>query len=130
MRLFVPIGESVLQKGIQVFLGGMVGSLLRYLIQLYTSTSIMLWVVNILGSFVLGSLNGYYLKKGTPARLFLTTGMLGAFTTFSTFTGNWFNQLQEHAVLGIFYGLAMTIACFIAAFLGYFLNRGKQAWNG
>jgi len=128
--VLVLIGESVLQNGIQVFLGGMAGSFLRYLVQIYTSTSFMLWFVNVLGSFVLGSLNGYYLKKGTSAKLFLTTGMLGAFTTFSTFTGNWFNQLQDHFLLGIVYGLAMTVACFAAAFAGYFLNRGKQAWNG
>ncbi|MFC7684807.1 fluoride efflux transporter FluC [Ureibacillus sp. GCM10028918] len=115
---------------IQVFLGGMVGSLLRYLVQLYTSTSVMLWIVNIIGSFVLGSLNGYFLKKGKQANLFLTTGMLGAFTTFSTFTGNWFNQLQEHFLLGIYYGVAMTLTCFTVAFIGYVLNRGKLAWNG
>ena len=119
-----------MQNGIQVFLGGMVGSLLRYLVQVYTSTSIMLWIVNILGSFVLGSLNGYFIKNGKPAMLFLTTGMLGAFTTFSTFTGEWFNHLQEHVIHGIIYGLVMTFTCFTAAFIGYFLNRGKPAWNG
>jgi len=119
-----------LQNGIQVFLGGMIGSLLRYIIQLYTSTSIMLWFVNIIGSFALGSLNGYFIRKNQPVKLFLTTGMLGAFTTFSTFTGNWFSELQEHFLLGICYGLAMTLACFTAAFIGYFLNRGKQRWNG
>ncbi|HWK22371.1 MAG TPA: CrcB family protein [Ureibacillus sp.] len=116
--------------GIHVFLGGMVGSFLRYLIQLYTSTSVMLWIVNIIGSFVLGSLNGYFLKKASPPKLFLTTGMLGAFTTFSTFSSNWFTNLQDHFLVGITYGLGMTLACFVAAFIGYFLNRGKQTWNG
>lgn len=124
------IGESFLKNIIQVFLGGMGGTLLRYLVEVYTNSSTMLWIVNILGSFVLGSLNGYYLKKEKPARLFLTTGMLGAFTTFSTFTGNWFTLIHEHFLKGIAYGLTMTIACFTAALIGYFLNRGKQIWNG
>ncbi|MCM3389260.1 fluoride efflux transporter FluC [Ureibacillus chungkukjangi] len=119
-----------MQNLIQVFLGGMLGSALRYLVQLYTNTSIMLWIVNILGSLILGSLNGYFLKNEKPSNLFLTTGMLGAFTTFSTFTGNWFSLLQENLLSGIVYGLVMTLLCFIAALLGYILNRGKQAWNG
>ena len=90
----------------------------------------MLWIVNVIGSFVLGSLNGYFLKSGKSTILFLTTGMLGSFTTFSTFTGAWYSQLQEHLLFGALYGIVMTITCFTAAYIGYFLNRGKQTWNG
>lgn len=111
-------------------MGGMAGSLLRYIIQLYTSTSIMLWMVNIIGSFLLGSLNGYFLKTAKQANVLLTTGMLGAFTTFSTFTESWFYELQEHFLLGVLYAVTMTSACFVAAYIGYFLNRGKNTWNG
>lgn len=119
-----------MRSGIQVFLGGMAGSLLRYMIHIYTSTSVMLWFVNIVGSFVLGSVSGYYLKKAKQANLFLTSGMLGAFTTFSTFTENWFKQLQEHFLLGVVYAIVMTSLCFFAAYVGYLLNRGKKLWNG
>ncbi|MDN4493412.1 fluoride efflux transporter FluC [Ureibacillus aquaedulcis] len=119
-----------MKNGLHVFFGGMLGSLLRYIVQLYTSTSVMLWIVNLIGSFVLGSLNGFFLRNDKPAKLFLTTGMLGAFTTFSTFTGHWFTRLQEHFLLGVLYALAMTFLCFAAAYFGYFLNRGKQTWNG
>ncbi len=45
--------------------------------------------VNILGSLVMGLIAEYWaLKSGLPqsARLFLTTGILGGFTTFSTFS--------------------------------------------
>lgn len=119
-----------MKNGSQVFMGGMAGSLLRYIIQLYTSTSIMLWMVNIIGSFLLGSLNGYFLKTAKQANVLLTTGMLGAFTTFSTFTESWFYELQEHFLLGVLYAVTMTSACFVAAYIGYFLNRGKNTWNG
>ena len=46
-------------------------------------------IVNVVGSFVMGALAGYFaLRPGISqhARLFLTTGILGGFTTFSTFS--------------------------------------------
>jgi len=45
--------------------------------------------INILGSFVMGLLTALFLvKMGLPQhlRLFLTTGLVGGFTTFSTFS--------------------------------------------
>lgn len=46
-------------------------------------------LINVLGSFLMGVLaEGFALRgaAGHPARLFLTTGVLGGFTTFSTFS--------------------------------------------
>ena len=46
-------------------------------------------IINVLGSFLMGVLaEGFALRgaAGHPARLFLTTGILGGFTTFSTFS--------------------------------------------
>ncbi len=114
----------------QVFIGGMVGALLRFSVQTLTTTTIMLWIVNILGSFILGSLNGRFEKKESKYRLFFTTGLLGAFTTFSTFSESWFLQLQKNVAIGIVFGIAMTTASFTAAFIGYFMNRGNRLWNG
>jgi len=45
--------------------------------------------INVLGSFAMGVVVEYWaLKSGLPqpARLFLTTGVIGGFTTFSTFS--------------------------------------------
>ena len=47
------------------------------------------FIVNVLGSFVMGLFAGYFAyRAGIPQhmRLFLTTGILGGFTTFSTFS--------------------------------------------
>ena len=47
------------------------------------------FIVNIIGSFAMGLLAGYFAyRSGFPqhVRLFLTTGILGGFTTFSTFS--------------------------------------------
>ena len=46
-------------------------------------------VINVLGSFLMGVLAEGFALRGAashPARLFLTTGILGGFTTFSTFS--------------------------------------------
>jgi CrcB protein len=46
-------------------------------------------IVNIVGSFLMGALAGYFaFRPGMPQhlRLFLTTGILGGFTTFSAFS--------------------------------------------
>jgi len=46
-------------------------------------------IVNVLGSLVMGLLAGYFALKGEASqswRLFLMTGILGGFTTFSAFS--------------------------------------------
>lgn len=119
-----------MQYWVQVFLGGMLGAVMRFSVQSFTTTITMLWIANVLGSFVLGSLNGYFQRKESKWLLFLTTGMLGAFTTFSTFTENWFHLLQKNVLIGLLFGIGMTVASVLAAFVGYNLNRGKRKWNG
>jgi CrcB protein len=45
--------------------------------------------VNVVGSFIMGLLAGYFALRGSASQawiLFLTTGILGGFTTFSTFS--------------------------------------------
>ncbi len=45
--------------------------------------------VNVIGSFIMGLLAGYFAFRGDASqhwRLLLTTGVLGGFTTFSTFS--------------------------------------------
>jgi len=120
-----------LKNWLVVFLGGSTGATLRFFVQSLSNTSIMLWFVNILGSFLLGCLNGIFIKRNHESlKLFLTTGMLGAFTTFSTFSQSWFMLIKENFVLGIIYGISMTICCYISAFIGYRLLKGERLWNG
>jgi|TARA_R110000868_G_scaffold230183_1_gene483317 CrcB protein len=80
---------------LSVAAGGAVGAVLRYGVN---HATVSLWglnfpiatmIVNILGSFILGLIVGLFAHFGQPApamRTFLITGMLGAFTTFSTFS--------------------------------------------
>lgn len=75
--------------------GGGLGALLRYftasLIQppTWTGFPIGIFTVNVTGGFVMGvitALAALKLNMGPETRAFLTTGVLGGYTTFSTFS--------------------------------------------
>ncbi|RUL56898.1 MULTISPECIES: CrcB family protein [Lysinibacillus] len=122
------INNQKLNNGVQVFFGGVVGATLRFVIQTSVGTLPMLWFVNILGSFLLGSLNGYYERNDSKLKLFFTTGMLGAFTTFSTFSEQAIYLLKENTLVGLLFVLGMSVASITAALVGYLLNRGRKQW--
>jgi CrcB protein len=47
------------------------------------------FTVNVVGSFIMGALAGYFAQRGNPSQawlLFSTVGILGGFTTFSAFS--------------------------------------------
>ena len=80
-----------------VFLGAGIGGALRHGVNLATARAFGIafpWgtlTVNVVGSFAMGALAGWLaLKAGAgwtqPVRLFLATGILGGFTTFSAFS--------------------------------------------
>ena len=57
-------------------------------------------------------------------RLALMTGLLGAFTTYSTFAFEVFRLFQARApMLAIGYGFGTLFACVAAAALGWWLGR-------
>jgi CrcB protein len=78
-----------------VFVGGGIGSLLRHSVNVVcgrlfgTAFPFGTFTVNITGSIVMGLLAGYFAFKGEASqawRLFLMTGILGGYTTFSAFS--------------------------------------------
>ena len=79
-----------------VFLGGGIGAALRHGINVLfsrlfgTSFPYATFFENVSGSLVMGLLAGYFaFRSGESAqhwRLFLTTGILGSYTTFSTYS--------------------------------------------
>lgn len=82
---------------------GSVGAPARYLLDTAVSDRVAAvfpygtLVVNVSGSFALGVLTGLALDHGlgTTAQLVLGTGLLGAYTTFSTFTLETVSLLQS-----------------------------------
>ena len=78
-----------------VFLGGGLGAALRHGINLGvarwfgTTFPLATLFINVSGSLVMGLIAGYFAFRGSDSqhwRLFLTTGILGGYTTFSTFS--------------------------------------------
>ena len=78
-----------------VFIGGGIGSTLRHIINIVsprvlgTGLPYHTFIINITGSIVMGLIAGYLAFKGEasqPWRLFLMTGILGGYTTFSAFS--------------------------------------------
>ena len=78
-----------------VFVGGGLGSTLRHIVNvvsarhLGTAFPYHTFIINITGSIVMGLIAGYLAFKGEasqPWRLFLMTGILGGYTTFSAYS--------------------------------------------
>ena len=83
------------QAYLLVFIGGGIGAALRHAVNVVlgrefgTAFPFHRLFANVTGSLVMGVLAAYFgLRMGSPQwlRLFLTTGILGGYTTFSTFS--------------------------------------------
>ncbi len=82
-----------MKEVIFVFLGGGLGSVLRYFVsKLLNNETLQIplgtFLVNIIGSLFLGFIMGYAIKNNLTENtnlLFLTVGICGGFTTFSAF---------------------------------------------
>jgi CrcB protein len=79
-------------------------------------------IVNVLGSFVIGLFAGYFAFRpgiGQHMRLFLTTGLLGGFTTFSAFSLDAALLIERHAyATAAGYVVGSVFASLVALFVG------------
>ena len=117
---------------IYIFLGGGTGSALRYCIQLLMHERIVpynfpwaTFTVNIFGSFLIGLFYALSERFHLPfeVRLFLTTGLCGGFTTFSTFSHESLLLLRQnqYTVFGLYITLSILLGI-VCVFAG--------AWTG
>jgi CrcB protein len=111
-----------------VTLGGAIGSGARYLLSTCTQS---IWgtafpygtiAVNVIGSFCICAIMqlGISTNAISPAlRLFLTTGILGGFTTYSAFDYETFRFTQQgaYALAALYVGLTL-VGCFAAGIAG------------
>jgi CrcB protein len=108
-----------------VGIGGFAGSILRYItVSFFQRVNLQFpfgtLTVNILGSFVLGTVVGWMIQRGEndSMRLLLITGVCGGFTTFSAFAFENVNLLEQklamtsitYIVASIFIGVGAVIA--------------------
>src|SRR3954452_4538686 len=83
-------------------------------------------VINIAGSFAMGLFIAILTRRGgsNELRLFIATGVLGGFTTFSAFSLDFATLWERGAALPAFgYALVSVIGAIIALFLGLWLAR-------
>jgi len=113
-----------MKNAILVGLGGMIGALLRYTVSISIPDIFVLWVVNGAGSFTLGWFAGRATTTGKTASILWTTGVLGSFTTFSTFSAEWLNIAQNDIGFAVLYAVAMTVWSFILAAFGMIWGKG------
>ncbi len=112
-----------------VLIGGAMGSLLRYGINLGTLAHGFPFgtlMENILGSFLLGVLTGWflYIKPAEWVKVGLGVGLCGGFTTMSTLAGDVFLMgSQVNTVLTATYLLSSVIGGLLFAFIGIILGR-------
>lgn len=108
-------------------LGGFVGAILRYWVSGWIQSGLITFPlgtlgVNFIGSFILAlvmylsEFKGYFNEE---ARVFLTIGLLGSFTTMSTFGYESFKLLEQNEMMlfsaNVFGSVALTL---LAIYLG------------
>lgn len=120
---------------VAVFVGGFVGTVLRFLCTLSTPASSLFspWIINVAGAFVLGLLVSWlWVKPNTPEwiKAGLGTGVLGGFTTFSAIAlamGSAFLPFQATTTPATVTSVAVLFVVelllgFLAAWLGLVLG--------
>jgi CrcB protein len=111
-------------------LGGFIGALLRYWISGWIQGSGLAFPwgtlgVNFIGSFFLSLLMYLSEFRGTfdeETRIFLSIGLLGAFTTMSTFSYETFRMIEQKEILLVGLNITGTVVLtLVAIYLGKLL---------
>ena len=110
-----------------IALAGAVGALARYGIGVAAGPQPYPWAtlgINVAGSFLLGGLLTVAPRLPEPLSVALAVGLLGAFTTFSTFSAETLVLLRTgHIVAAMSYATASVVLGLAGAAFGYWLLR-------
>jgi CrcB protein len=109
-----------------VGLGSFIGGISRYLVSLFIQNKVLstfpygTLAVNIIGCFLIGIIYGFSDRGNMNAewRIFLATGIMGGFTTFSSFSNETVSMLRDaqylqavsYIAFSLIVGLAATFA--------------------
>lgn len=129
----VPVLLPSMSQILAIAGGGALGALLRY----WMSTGVHAFMgrgfpygtltVNVLGSLLMGFLYIWLLERSignASARAFLLIGLLGSFTTFSTFSIETLNLMESgEFTKALVNTLLSVVLCIAAAGLGVFMAR-------
>lgn len=116
---------------IAVFIGGGIGASLRYLFSLWVNKNFGLtywatFLINVSGCLFLGFVATFAILHTNSSfsqfKIFLTTGIAGGFTTFSTFSLENINLLKEGNVLkSVVYMGASSFFGLLGIYIGFWL---------
>lgn len=115
--------------GLGSFLGGIARYWLSGVVHLWTGVMFP-WgtlTVNVIGSFIIGFLYSLFSPTGlflvsSETRYFLTIGICGGFTTFSTFSLETLNLFQEGEFFKVGLNIIVTVLlCLLFVWLGHLL---------
>ncbi|MEM8665664.1 MAG: fluoride efflux transporter CrcB [Pseudomonadota bacterium] len=120
---------NALSASALVALGGAIGALMRF----WLAVGVVGWlgahlpfatfITNVTGSFIIGAAS-VLIGGNPPVVAFLITGVLGGFTTFSTFSLETVRLLEAGRVVdGMGYAGLSVVACVIGAALGMLAAR-------
>lgn len=135
-----------MRKYLYIGLGGALGSLIRYLMSNFIASRARVnlplntFIINITGCLLLGfimTLALEFVKMNTDLRLAVTTGFIGSYTTFSTFTNEMNAMLMNNkTVVFALYLLLSLGAGIVSIWLGtitarkYFSRKPELASEG
>jgi CrcB protein len=118
-----------------VGLGGFIGSVLRYLLGGYVQQTLKsstfpygTLAVNLIGCFVIGLLAQYGESRGAfsnESRAFIFIGILGGFTTFSSFGNETINLVRDSFVMNATLNVGANV---ILGLLAVLLGRTISFW--
>lgn len=125
-----------MNKYIAIGIGGFIGAILRYLIEIstpcfYCSTMF----VNSVGSFGLAFMTALFLNLSSIPnwlKISITVGFFGSFTTFSTFSLEALELLENGNILFFFFysGINLLLGLLFAAIALYIVNRLRKDKKG
>ena len=117
----LPRQEGFVNSYLVVAIGGAIGATLRFTVSEWVGTPQATLIVNALGSLLLGicmaALASDMISK--EMTLFLGTGILGAFTTMSTYSVETIELWNDDQTKAIGYVLATMILCPLLAYAGW-----------
>jgi fluoride exporter len=129
-----------MEKILAVVIGGGLGALCRWLVSGFVQNrieSFFPWgtfVVNITGCFVMGLLWNLFetVPVSAAVRLFFITGVLGGYTTFSSFGIETINLMRDNEMARAMMNILLSnVIGIIAVFAGIFFSRLiLQAFKG
>lgn len=116
-----------------IFLGGGIGSGLRYLTSVLIQRNftshfpLATWISNFVGCLLIGILIGFFTKNeftNSDIKWFLVTGFCGGFTTFSAFSYENVT-LMQHSNFGLsfFYIFLSIISGLLAVWFGLYITK-------